>query len=200
MLFLLLIGILHASLVWWGDILIIYAILGVFLLYFYSWQPKNILKIIAAMYITICLICLSQALWPWPELNLSLGTDNFLVYNIYNNGSFYDISLQRMRDWVRIFFLNATPLGVFVYFLNIFAIMLLGVWVQKQKVLSILEENTKLLILLIIIILILSIFSHKYPDLIWPLKGLSKGMLYVSLLLLILRNEIDEPFFLPFGL
>ena len=186
LLFLFIIGLFHAFFVWWGDILIIYACLGSFLLYFYTWQPKNILKIIATIFGTISIICLSQALWPSPELLIPKGPDTLLVYS---TGNFYDITLQRMHDWVRVFFLNATPLDSFVYFLDMFGIMLLGMWIQKKKILSILEENSKLLILLLLIMFILTIFCNIFPDLIWPLKGLSKGLLYVTILLLITRNN-----------
>jgi len=192
--FLFIIGLFHASLVWWGDILIVYASLGVFLLPFSTWDAKNILKVVGVIFGTICLISISQTIWPSPEQAVAHGADTLLVYS---QGTFYEITRQRIHDWVQVFFLNATPLDSLVYFLDMFGIMLLGMWVHKQNILKKLEENIKLLLFLVLSAFVISVFSYVNPDITGPIRGLSKGVLYVSLLLLITRNKYGLRFFAP---
>jgi uncharacterized protein len=194
LLFLCIIGIFHAFLVWWGDILIVYSVLGIFLLFFYSWQPKNILKLIGSIFAAIYLIALVQSLGPAGALGIFAGPDTFLIYS---QGSFYDVTIQRMHDWVRAFFLNAKPIDTFIYFLRMFGIMLLGMWVHKQKILHKLEENSKLLGLFILFLLIINIITSLFPEIIWPFRGLSRGLLYILILLGITKNKLVYKFLAP---
>ena len=182
MLFLLLIGLLHASLVWWGDILIVYAVLGLFLPFFYSWQPRNILIFIILIMFTLCGIELMQ---PTAE---NLSEQSFDTLLTYSTGSFWQITRQRIYDWVQVYFLNATPWDSLIYFLNMFAIMLLGMWAHKQKVLNMLENNFKILILTSFGIVLFT-FLANILDILSPLTKLSKSIFYILLIILISRNK-----------
>jgi uncharacterized protein len=96
--FLFIFGVLHAVFVWWGDILLIYSILGVFLLLLYQRPIKSI------KYVTISLfslgLLLSFVLFFVKQDSVLLAGDSL---PIYQTGDFISISKQRISDYVGVF-------------------------------------------------------------------------------------------------
>jgi uncharacterized protein len=185
MLFLLVIGFLHAFLVWWGDILIIYATLGIFLLLFNKLKSNYLIIICLSIILSSLIISTTQILLPTPQSTAYVGPDTLLIYS---EGTFAQITQQRMHDWVQVFFLNAGILDLLVYFLDMFALMLLGMWVYKNKILDKLNNNINLLFLVITLSFLISILSYNIIYL-EPISGISKGILYISILILSAKNK-----------
>ncbi|HUP64328.1 MAG TPA: DUF418 domain-containing protein [Thermoanaerobaculia bacterium] len=132
------IGIVHASLIWYGDILHTYAFLGVFLLVFRRIQ-KELLLVLAFLsaLVPVALFALGAlamsfapdgALAGQPEtLGEAFGTAESL--RVYATGSWSEVTAQRIRDWVQL-------AGYSLFFMpSIFAMFLVGLWAGRSGVL-----------------------------------------------------------------
>src|SRR5690606_24952762 len=101
---LLIMGCIHAFLIWHGDILISYAIVGaIFLLFHYA-------KPITLLIWSLCLLFIPSILMSGLLLLATLVEPSVqsMMFNeemakqsaaIYSTGSFYEITLQRIEDW-----------------------------------------------------------------------------------------------------
>lgn len=180
------IGIVHAFLIWMGDILIMYALLGFLLILFRKAKPRTLL---VWMVILIALPILFNA---GATLLIELGsstpegatqieaafartiagftTDLENAYHIYANGNFAEITAQRIYDY--------TSMGLSAFFVmgfNVMAMFLLGVYFGKQEIFRNLEANRDLFRKLLT----------------WGLViGLSGNALYATLILPISRIEM----------
>ncbi len=145
------IGLLHLSLVWWGDILLIYAGLGLAVLAFYRKSAATLVRWIIGL----------SFLMPVSHFVLHLISPEFLdsnvkffrlssepdaaIHAIYQSSSFVRITAERIAnyfDYALMFFKGDLDdfftLGG--YFCQIFALMLLGLLVGKN---SWYRESTK---------------------------------------------------------
>lgn len=105
--FLLAIGMIHAFFVWYGDILIIYAVLGFFALLFLKLPGRALLVTGLLIYLLPNLLL---------TLMLFIGTlfapqEEFSLYDqqaaessieVYSEGSFWEITVQRANDWYEV--------------------------------------------------------------------------------------------------
>ena len=136
---LLLIGLIHAWLIWWGDILVGYAITGFLLMLFRRRSQKTIaiwaLSLAAAMFVAMIgfYIIYFRVMHKPPDT----GNDDKLAatvqqsIQIYRDGSYPAVVVRRFHDW---FELNRfLPIILIVF---IFPRFLAGLWVWRTGLIT----------------------------------------------------------------
>ncbi len=149
---LLLIGLVHAFLIWPGDILIFYALLGFPLLLFRKARPRTLL-IWAVLLIAVPLIFIAAAtglvalggMTPEGaqqiEQSFAATKAGYLAdvarsYEVYANGNFLEITAQRAYDYMSMGLVSLLALGF-----NILAMFLVGVWFGKRRIFNDLDAH-----------------------------------------------------------
>jgi uncharacterized protein len=110
-LILLLIGLTHAFLVWWGDILTMYALLGLLLVFFVDCKPKTLLIWTGVLLLIPIVLCIGIALLllllqAFPEVTADTAAqiETTVRQNLessmqaYAHGTFREIAMQRASD------------------------------------------------------------------------------------------------------
>ncbi len=124
---LLVIGLVHAFGLWWGDILVTYAICGAFLLLFRNLSQRAILRWAHVMYwfMIVLVLCFYIATLfgvpppPTPDYKIQATID------IYARGTYAQIFALRAREWWNV--------NSFVFFLTrILGIFLFGLYIWRQ--------------------------------------------------------------------
>lgn len=138
---LLVIGITHAFLIWHGDILINYAIFGFIFLLFIKMSGKNMLLTGLLLYIIpnllfALLFFVSILFVPAHELSIYDPAEAAASLEVYQNGSFIEITAQRVEDWSGVNNLSALP----IMLASIFPLFLIGGGAAKLKWLEKPEE------------------------------------------------------------
>ncbi len=129
---LLLIGVAHGVFLWFGDILTIYAILGLLLLFFRRRSDRFVLG-------TAVLLLLLNLLWYLPTesvANLRQRYQEITQFmhwatypaTAYANGSYRDIILRQTQDFVR------GLSGVPYWFGSVFSMFLLGLLIGRRRI------------------------------------------------------------------
>jgi uncharacterized protein len=144
MLVLLAFGLIHAYLFWIGDILILYAVLGMILLLFRKTHPRRVL--IWVLIFLVVPVVVNAGLWGLIEWSRSspegaaimdqMFAEQAQMYKalavqtdqVYATGNFVEITRQRAADMVIVF--STWPFMAF----NVFAAMLLGVYAGKRHI------------------------------------------------------------------
>jgi uncharacterized protein len=130
-LFLFLIGILHASLIWYGDILHVYAILGLLIIPFRRLAAMTIVPIV------LIALVIPTALFFLAALAISMtgassGPDSFFdtaaVIRTYASGSWSEIMSQRLSDWLFI------EVAALFFWPTLFAMFLGGMLLSRTDV------------------------------------------------------------------
>jgi uncharacterized protein len=150
---LLLIGIAHAVLLWYGDILVTYALLGFVLLLFRNCRPRTLLIWAAVLLLLPVLvgsafIALFTALQNTPAFQEGMaGSDPTALYRelaatataIYSEGSYGEIVQHRLGEllWV-------LPFGLFVQGWGVLAMFLLGLYAGKRELFRDVEAHRPL--------------------------------------------------------
>ncbi|GAB2533273.1 DUF418 domain-containing protein [Gracilibacillus alcaliphilus] len=141
---LLVIGVLHAFLIWHGDILITYALIGLLLLLFLKrkditlWIWGACLLLIPTMLMTGLLFLASQ-LEDLGSIANTAGIEQ--SYQHYGAGNIADILQQNLTDW-----LYSNNLFQFIFITcNILPIFLLGVLFARKKWLHDIQQHKKIL-------------------------------------------------------
>jgi len=185
-------GLVHAFLVWIGDILILYALIGFILILFRKAKPRTLLVWIVLL-VTLPLLFNAGATGlvelgksvpegaqqieaVFAETIASFETDLANAYRVYASGNFAEITVQRVYDY--------TSMGIAAYLVmgfNILAMFLLGVYFGKQGIFRDLEAHRGLFLKLLT----------------WGLLlGLGGNALYASLILSMSRIEPTWPLLL----
>jgi uncharacterized protein len=132
---LLLIGLLHGFLIWMGDILTVYALLGFLLFLFRRRQPKTLL-VWAALLMSVPVVFMagmvqaSEYLGPSPFGTIEEYQNLVaLSHQAYGAGSLADIMAMRARD-----FLVVTMGGLFFGGGGIVGMFLLGAYFARQRI------------------------------------------------------------------
>lgn len=151
MLVLLAFGLIHAYLVWPGDILILYSLLGIALLLWRKARPRTLL-IWAAVFLLLPLL-LNGALFGLTLFaRLSPGGEEMIAQlfaeqaanyrllaaeadRIYATGSFFAVTAQRVRDMNLVY--TTWPFIAF----NVLAMMLLGIYTGKRRIFTDIPGN-----------------------------------------------------------
>jgi uncharacterized protein len=150
------IGLVHAFLIWVGDILIIYALLGFVLLLFRKAKPRTLLIwIVILLLIPLLfnaamtgLIALGRSVpegaeqidQTFVQVEAGYRTDVQRAYETYANGSFSEITAQRVYDYLN-FSLTGT---LFALGFNVLAMFLLGLYFGRPQIFQNLEANRPL--------------------------------------------------------
>ncbi|RQO75657.1 hypothetical protein DBR43_09985 [Pedobacter sp. KBW06] len=136
------IGLIHAYLIWFGDVLCIYSIAGVFLLFFRHMSYRSVLiwalslLLIPVISFVLGAIANGSAFYSDPNVNgpdiVSMGKQ---ATHIYQTGSYIQILKQNMTDLViaKISYLIILP--------QIFAMFLLGVYAGKRHIFQRIPEH-----------------------------------------------------------
>ncbi|WP_235848471.1 DUF418 domain-containing protein [Litchfieldia alkalitelluris] len=130
---LLLFGCIHAFLIWHGDILISYAIIGAICLFFLRVRPITLLVtalllIFVPSFLFFSFLLLAYMLEP-EMMSIPHSQDLALqTTEVYHAGSFLEITIQRMNDW---YYVNNLENGVFLV-LTLLPMFLLGAFIAKK--------------------------------------------------------------------
>ncbi|NDI34274.1 DUF418 domain-containing protein [Chengkuizengella sediminis] len=147
MLVLLGIGIIHAIFIWWGDILVIYALIGFILLFFYKSSPKVLLTwAIGLVTVYNVLNYLLVSLMVPKENAVDTGSithaSNGILENMksslnhYGEGTLTEIILQNINDWLYIF-----PSSMISALFLILPMFLLGAYFGKRSIFVRMNEH-----------------------------------------------------------
>lgn len=184
---LLLIGLAHAFLVWPGDILIMYALIGCLLLLFRKAKPRTLL-IWAVIFIAIplllnaaggALVSLARAVpegaaqieQVFAQVETGYRADLARALRVYAGGSFAEITAQRIYDYNSLALASFFGMG-----LNVLAMFLIGVYFGKRQILHDLAAHRPLLRKLLL----------------WGLTvGLVANALYATLIMTVSRFDLS---------
>lgn len=140
---LLVIGLLHTFLLWWGDILHIYALLGFWLLLFRKRQPKTLLAWAgASLMISVLLFVSFGGVAVFRNMRLPIeqrqqnaaarkelrAAETNRAIQTYSEGSYVEMGRQRIKD------LQAEYAGLTPYIPHIFAMFLLGLYAGRRGI------------------------------------------------------------------
>lgn len=199
---LLLIGIVHAFLIWPGDILIIYALLGFPLLLFRKAKPRTLL-IWAVILIALPLLFYVAArglialgsMTPEGAQQIQLGFDQAeagyraelaRASQVYPSGNFIEITNQRIADY-----LSLGLTSIFVLGFNILAMFLVGVWFGRQRIFNDLAAHRPFFRKLLIWGLVVGLIGNTiYATLI---MGVPRYNLSTDLVIAMLAQGIGAP-------
>lgn len=149
---LLLIGIIHAFLIWHGDILINYAIFGFIFLLFVKLSGKNMLLTGILLYIIpnllfVLLLFATALVIPPEELSIYDKEAALASLQAYQNGSFSEITSQRIQDWSGVNNLASLP----IMLASIFPLFLIGGGAAKLRWLEEPEKNRAFLMKIMLV-------------------------------------------------
>lgn len=131
---LLAIGIVHAVLIWHGDILINYALLGILFLLFLRLSGTSLLItgwliwIIPNILLTL-LFVIAALFVPGEEVSIYDASMAQESVEIYQQGSYVEVLEQRVRDWYAV----NNPLNSMFMLISIFPFFLIGGGMAKLK-------------------------------------------------------------------
>ncbi|WP_264736850.1 DUF418 domain-containing protein [Cytobacillus firmus] len=139
---LLLIGIIHAFLLWHGDILINYAIFGFIFLLFVKMNGRNMLMTGILLYmipnLLFALLLFATVLFvPADELSIYDPQAALASLQAYQKGSFSEVTAQRIEDWSGVNNLASLP----IMLASIFPLFLIGGGAAKLRWLEETEKN-----------------------------------------------------------
>ncbi|GAE45837.1 hypothetical protein JCM21738_2684 [Mesobacillus boroniphilus JCM 21738] len=141
---LLLIGIIHAFLIWPGDILITYAVCGFVFLLVIGWSAKRLLIAGLGLYIVpniLLLLMLGAA-------SVIDGGEGFSMYDaqaaeqtitIYQNGSFAEVTYHRIIEWNK----NNNLFGLFLYLITILPLFMVGAGAAKLRLFENVQDKKR---------------------------------------------------------
>ncbi|TCJ04464.1 DUF418 domain-containing protein [Cytobacillus praedii] len=162
--FLLMIGMLHAFFIWHGDILITYAIMGFVFLLFIRMTGRNLMITGILLYIipnllVSLLLFVSLLVAPAEEITGYEPALAEMAMQVYQNGSFAEITAQRISDWYETNNLATLPF----MFISIFPLFLIGGGAAKLKWLEKPKEHKKFLIWIACLSLVFGIIFKLLP-------------------------------------
>lgn len=199
LIFLFVFGFIHYVFLWHGDILNMYALIGIFLLFFYNKKPKKILK--WAVSLLGISIILNGLIYLSPSIDSLLDTAtlhaNLPVYNPMEG------LINKILSRFNLFITRAIPNAI-LYIPEILSLFLFGLYVGKIKFFNRLEEYTLKIKKAQVVSLILSLIffipmintylkvdsyqlQHEYFFL-W-ISGKTMAVLYISTILLLIKKQ-----------
>lgn len=138
---LLVLGVLHAALLFQGDILFIYGLLGIILFLFRNRSAASLRRWGIGIYILQIVIAASFAvlMWAWqqgaPEIKAEvmaeIMTEQVRTSDIFESGSFFDVMAVRITEWFGVITFGFVMQGI-----GALAFFLLGLSAVKSGVIS----------------------------------------------------------------
>ncbi|WP_110114334.1 DUF418 domain-containing protein [Bacillus sp. CGMCC 1.16541] len=205
---LLFIGCIHAFFIWYGDILIIYAICG-FLLLIFQEARSQVLLAWACVLFAVPTVIMSAILFVATLHNQEsaiVGLNQELIersYEIYSNGTINEVISQRAMDWYYVN--NASTLPFLI--LSIFPMFLLGAYIAKDKWFYRSDERIIILKWITLISFFVFILFKGLPYLFGRnlftdyvqdhIGGPAGAIFYMSSFLLLSKNVIMKNLFRP---
>jgi uncharacterized protein len=145
------IGLLHAHLIWVGDILTLYALLGFVLILFRQTSPHALVRWVIVLLLIpvlfyafalgmIALGSTQPGVAEQIQQDLEAQRQAYVAaiqraYDVYANGGFVEITVQRVYD------LNSMAFTSLFLTPSVFAMFLVGLWFARKKVFEDLEGN-----------------------------------------------------------
>lgn len=205
--FLFVFGLIHLIFLWFGDILHLYAVTGLFLLLFYNRKPKTILIWSISLFMLYYAFTALQLLLPtsiletFQQTNTQQGKQELLQYvQMYKESHYMDWVTYRLGVEIPVFLFNL-PFGL----INILPIFLLGLLAGKLNIFNVDSRNiikktwittfilgiptTALLALFMLSIIDTGIRQQIFIDLLTSINGLILCLFYISSLSLLLRKK-----------
>jgi len=147
---LLLIGLTHAFFIWYGDVLVIYALLGFLLPLFFKRKPKTMiwwavglfLAFVLFMAISMAGVAFAKAFQEGlidekiQELFADMESRAESAYHAYGQGTFAEIMAQRASDTLFIY-----GKALFASIFLVFPLFLLGLYAGKREIFRNIEAN-----------------------------------------------------------
>jgi uncharacterized protein len=205
---LLLIGVIHAFFIWHGDILITYAIVGFLLLWMRNMSSKamiwtGVLLIVLTNVLMFLLLLLSLMVMGDMDLYEEFTVHAAQSLEVYANGTFMEITKQRIADWS---FVNISNF-VFIV-LSVLPMFLFGAAAAKSNLLEKVEEKLNVIKKLWVFTLIISLMFKLLPyyternfavDYVQDgLGGPASAIFYFLSVVLITRKEFGLKLLSPF--
>ncbi len=186
---LLIFGTIHAFLIWDGDILTEYALLGFVLLLFRKHKPKTILIWAMIFYTLIAIPFLLISIVPddmavdMSEYSKQMKLEGELeakqALQTYSEGSFVEVIKQNIHDRVYYMKMNGmasfNPLLYFYVNIPFFSMFLLGLYIAKKRFLHNLSQHKKTLLKIWLVGLIIGLPTN----IIYGLNG-NEAMLIIG--------------------
>ncbi|MFT4414886.1 DUF418 domain-containing protein [Fredinandcohnia humi] len=210
LLVLLLLGCIHAFLIWHGDILISYAIVGAVFLLFHKSKPLTLL-IWALVLIFIPNLLLGGLMLLAVMFEPELGAypyDEELAFQsteIYSSGSFIEITLQRIQDW---YYVNSLE-NLFFLVLSLLPMFLLGAFIAKTKWFEKSDLHLKKVKILWVISFVIGVplkllpyYTEKNIAMEFlqdSIGGPGTAIFYATTIVLLMRLPIWQKLFAPFS-
>lgn len=201
---LLMIGCIHAFLIWNGDILITYAITGFFFILFYRLSGKMLLRVGIAIYcipVLFTIFLLMQSQEHFGENPEAIQTS----IQAYGSGSILDILKQRATDWT---YMNVEMSAV-ILGIGVLGLMLLGSAFAKLRWLVDVDKHKRLLICLLITGLILGFgariaISFNMNSLFLMImqeqfSGAFIALFYMMVVVLLVQTTVGQKLLKPFA-
>ena len=162
---LLIVGLAHAFFIWHGDILFNYALLGFIFLLFLRLSGKSMLIMGSVFYFlpNLLLLGLIVLLMMMAGSGTDLSAANPVLVSqsmdIYQNGSFLEITGQRIKDWSY----TNNPFGIMTQLFMLLPLFLIGGGAAKYKWLESAEYDRKAFKITFLITFILGMFLKLLP-------------------------------------
>lgn len=162
---LLVFGLIHALLIWAGDILFTYAVMGFLLILFVRIPAKWLVPIAAVLYIIptgllVGLFRLLERLDPTAVDNSFVDLHKIeLSISAYAQGSFGEIFMQRFSDWLLIGVANTFLMGWFM----ILPLIIMGAALSKWKVIERASEMKRRLVVIAVLMIASGILINLIP-------------------------------------
>lgn len=207
---LLFIGIFHASFVWWGDILVVYGVLGFSLVIYYQKKPEEIRDYLMAV-ILIALV-LSLSFYFLHSRQPSRGILESML--VYSQGNFWEVTKVRIAD-----FIGAYVPGYFyhldlfqivdysMFYIQLYMCILFGYWVYVSGWLYRLSQDyhiaKRTTLVTFSITFMIAIVAESFPllgDALFVVKGFSRGVFYASTLVFLCHHRWWLKVLYPFSL
>jgi uncharacterized protein len=161
---LLVIGLIHAFFIWHGDILFNYALLGFIFLLFIHLSGRKMMVIGSLLYLlpnlfVISSLFLTFLLVPGEEISLFDPKLSSQSMDIYQNGTFLEITSQRIQDWVY----TNNIFGQIMMLFSLLPLFLIGGGAAKYKWFERIHEHRKGLTITLFVTLVLGLFFKLLP-------------------------------------
>lgn len=209
MIVLLIFGLIHALLIWAGDILMTYAVMGLLLLLFVRIPAKWLTVVAIALY-SLPLGAFILLLRLMERLDPNVATDEFvdlhqieMSISAYAHGSFSEIFAQRFQDWLVIGVQSGFMLG----FIIVLPLIMLGAALSKWKIIQRAQTLKVPLIIVTIIGCASGIWIKALPFTEGPtlsnqlmqetFGGVLLALGYMALLLLLMQIPFFQVIFRP---